>query len=84
MMAVTPLRQDGSMNDGEAVAATKWIDSIDSSTADAAMCEPALVVLGELRDRFDEAVGHLVARSTPPLCSIGCRTHARRMGRDEG
>ncbi|MFW2336272.1 hypothetical protein [Ilumatobacter sp.] len=68
------------MNDDEALAAVRWIESIDVSTADAATCEQALVVLGELRDRLDDALDHLVVRSKPPICSIHCHTPLRRMG----
>lgn len=68
------------MTDDEVAAAMMWIDSIDCSTADAVACDEALSVLGELRDRFDEALGRLVVRLQPPMCSIHCRVSLRSIG----
>lgn len=68
------------MTDDEVVAAMKWIDSIDLSTADGSTCEEALVVLGALRNRFDEALGRALIRLKPPLCSIHCHVPLRGVG----
>lgn len=67
------------MNDDEARATISWIDSIDFSTADEATCLEARRVLGELQDRFDEAIGELIVRLKPPLCSVHCRFPQREM-----
>jgi hypothetical protein len=67
------------MTDEGVVDTTRWIESIDFSTTDAATCAEVGSAHANLDDWLDETVGEQVVRLTPPLCPIHRHTPLRKM-----